>query len=233
MRRTIALALGAILLVASVPIVAAATYPSGQGGSRAAIIPDTMAPAGGSAPAGMMTVIVTVKGQANLRQIGGVDRAARQVAIIAALRAYASAVQSPLVAYLTQQAAMGQVARLTPFWSFNGLSVTATPAVIAAIAARVDVASVTADEIPIVPAGAQSTLRPASAALASSAPTEPNIALVNAPALWALGYTGQGVVVATLDSGVDVTHPDLAARWRGAQIPGSTRTASTPPHRPT
>ena len=50
---------------------------------------------------------------------------------------------------------------------------------------------------------------------ASSAPTELNIELVNAPAMWSLGFTGQGVVVANLDSGVDVTHPDLAARWRG------------------
>nr|MDJ0785134.1 S8 family serine peptidase [Desulfosarcinaceae bacterium] len=36
-----------------------------------------------------------------------------------------------------------------------------------------------------------------------------------APALWAMGYTGEGVVVASMDSGVDVTHPDLTASWRG------------------
>jgi subtilisin family serine protease len=44
---------------------------------------------------------------------------------------------------------------------------------------------------------------------------EPNIALVNAPALWTQGYTEQGAVVASLDTGVDVNHPDLSARWRG------------------
>jgi len=44
---------------------------------------------------------------------------------------------------------------------------------------------------------------------------EPNVALVNAPALWGMGYTGQGVVVASLDTGVDVSHPDLAASYRG------------------
>lgn len=33
--------------------------------------------------------------------------------------------------------------------------------------------------------------------------------LVNAPEVWAKGYTGQGTVVAVIDSGVDYAHPDL------------------------
>ena len=42
-----------------------------------------------------------------------------------------------------------------------------------------------------------------------------NIAAVHAPELWALGYTGQGVVVATMDTGADRLHPDLQHSWRG------------------
>jgi subtilisin family serine protease len=38
---------------------------------------------------------------------------------------------------------------------------------------------------------------------------------VNAPLLWTLGITGTGVVVGSLDTGVDGTHPELAATWRG------------------
>ena len=48
-----------------------------------------------------------------------------------------------------------------------------------------------------------------------TAPAEPNIAHVGAPALWDLGIDGTGVVVATLDSGVDLGNPDLAERYRG------------------
>jgi serine protease AprX len=42
-----------------------------------------------------------------------------------------------------------------------------------------------------------------------------NLEVVGAPQLWQLGWTGQGVVVAILDSGVDPFHPDLAPAWRG------------------
>ncbi|MCU1659388.1 MAG: hypothetical protein JWO57_4044, partial [Pseudonocardiales bacterium] len=44
---------------------------------------------------------------------------------------------------------------------------------------------------------------------------EPNIARINAPAMWNRGFRGQGVVVANMDTGVDATQPDLAAKWRG------------------
>lgn len=47
--------------------------------------------------------------------------------------------------------------------------------------------------------------------------------MVNAPAVWNRGYTGNGVVVAVIDSGVDYTHPDLDGNiWVNTdEIPGN------------
>ena len=42
-----------------------------------------------------------------------------------------------------------------------------------------------------------------------------NIDKIRAPEVWARGYTGVGGVVGSFDTGVNVTHPDLAPRYRG------------------
>jgi subtilisin family serine protease len=44
---------------------------------------------------------------------------------------------------------------------------------------------------------------------------EPNVTKVRAPQVWALGYRGQGAVVAGADTGVEWTHPALKSHYRG------------------
>lgn len=50
-----------------------------------------------------------------------------------------------------------------------------------------------------------------------------NINSVNAPEAWAAGYTGQGITVAVVDTGVDLDHPDLVNNIyvNPGEIPGN------------
>lgn len=160
----------------------------------------------------MVTAIVTMKDQADLTAISSTDARVRQEQTIRVLQSQAAASQSSLqnTVLATASQADGSVsaatsrsvASVTPFWIFNGFSITATPDVIVALAARPDVASVTSDIVAVMPA-------------AINAAPEVNVSNLNAPALWALGRYGQDVVVATMDTGVDMANPDLAANWRG------------------
>ncbi|MCA9987397.1 MAG: S8 family serine peptidase, partial [Anaerolineales bacterium] len=162
------------------------------------------------APGQMVTVIVTLKDQADLRQIASPGSTRSQEGLVRALQAQAQASQRQIIAFLSQHTAQedGKVGTVIPFWVFNGLSVTATAEVINELAARSDVRSITSDKIELAPLSG-----PESAP--ADAQAEGNLTQINAPAVWNLGYTGQGVVVASMDSGVDVNHPDLSGRWRG------------------
>jgi subtilisin family serine protease len=159
--------------------------------------------AGTSTPA-MSSVIVTLREQADVRATAHGKRPARLRATIEALQATADRTQGGLIALLKARQHQGRVADFLPMWVFNGLAVTATPGVIDELARRPEVQSISPD-------GAMHAPAPS---VASSTP-EANITLVNAPALWDLGLRGQGVVVASMDTGVDVNHVDLSPRWRG------------------
>ena len=49
--------------------------------------------------------------------------------------------------------------------------------------------------------------------------TEPGLRAINAPALWAMGYTGYGQLTMTSDTGVDPNHPALAYHYYGHYVP--------------
>lgn len=170
-------------------------------------------------PAGeMTTVIVTLKAQANVSAINGQDRGQRNEHVINALQNMADATQKRIIALLQARSGEGKVDQFTSYWVFNGLAVTATADVVAELAALPEVDTITPN----------STLQEPAPQTASG-PPEPNLLLIKAPALWNLGLQGQGIVVANMDTGVDVTHPDLSAQWRGGTTVGSILMASTQP----
>lgn len=152
----------------------------------------------------MIPVIVTLKAQANFSSVIANNRSARLRIVIYALQNMASATQGRIIELLESSLAQGTVSQYESYWIFNGLAVTATQQVIDEMAALPEVALITLDETIAAPSGHEAL-----------GPPEANLDLVNAPELWHLGFQGQGIVVANMDTGVSLYHPELASRWRG------------------
>jgi PKD repeat protein len=97
------------------------------------------------------------------------------------------------------------------FYIVNAIRVTGDAALAHRLVARPEVARIVAD-----PAfnGLDDPPDSPSAPPAVNA-VEWNIVRVHAPEVWALGYTGQGIVVGSVDTGVDYTHPALVNQYRG------------------
>lgn len=201
MRRVPGLALIAALLALAIALPGApAQTPSGN----VTISPALQEELEQLSPGDMVGVIVTLRAQVDLDALPAADRATRLRTLVGALKGMSAATQGPITGFLASRRSHGEVESFTPLWIFNGLTVTATADVVRELAARDDVLRITADKTVAKPPHKPASVVP-----------EPNIALVGAPELWNLGFRGEGVVVANMDTGVDLGHPDLMSRWRG------------------
>jgi subtilisin family serine protease len=145
------------------------------------------------------------------RKTSFMDKAQRRDFVINEHKAFCQASQAEVTRFLGSL--KGEVEDLHPFWSFNGLACKATDEVIQLLERRNDVALVYKDE-----------LRRMLPDNEKAYPTETkdlawHVEKVNAPAVWnynGTGYTGNGVVVAVLDTGVNYNHIDMAGcLWDG------------------
>ena len=153
----------------------------------------------------LVPVIVTFNIQADLTSIDLTDPSGRQKRVIDALQSVSALTKSSMRSFLEDRQRQGLISKLEYFWVFNGLALTATQGVIEEMAARPEVLKITPNEL--IPGPSPLT--------ATDAPAETNIALINAPTLWDMGFRGEGIVVANMDTGVSWEHPDLSAQWRG------------------
>jgi serine protease AprX len=155
---------------------------------------------------GEVTVLVVLRGGADLPALPeGMDRVARGERVYDALRQAAGQAQAALRAELD---ASGIAYR--PFYIVNAIQVRADEALLRTLAARPDVERIVANApVPGIPQGEVPV--PAMEPLG----IEPNLTRIHADDVWALGYTGEGVVVAGQDTGYDWDHPALIGQYRG------------------
>ncbi len=169
---------------------------------RAGVItPDLEEVLGTLGPGDEVAVIVTLADQLDLKAFKNKDRKQRRTDLIKGLKAKADATQKHLKVFLKAQ----KTRRVVSFWVFNGLAVTAPVKVVRELAGQPGIQRIGLDDTL-----AQPEPQPAAAGL-----PEWNLDTIKAPELWALGFRGAGVVVAAMDTGVDVNHLDLKDKWRG------------------
>lgn len=164
---------------------------------------------------GSSDALITFSEQADL---SGADNLATKLEkgqyVYNALRAVAERTQAPIRKMLQDRGIPYQ-----SFYVVNMIKVNASRDVLYEIAGHDEVETIEADPrfkagIP-APDAFQMTNTATSQQLPTPSGVEWNVAKVNAPQVWALGFNGRGIVVAGADTGVKWDHPSLKSHYRG------------------
>jgi serine protease AprX len=159
-----------------------------------------------TASQGQTEFLVFLSSQADLSRADSLStKLEKGTYVYQTLSAFAARTQAPIIAELVR---LGVEYR--PYWIANMIWVRSGLSTVQLLAQRTDVAHLYANpqvkmDVPAVQA--------------SSAPSpqgvEWNITKVKAPDVWAMGFTGQGVVIGGQDTGYQWDHPALINQYRG------------------
>ena len=198
-----------VLAVGAMPSETRATDASVKVSGR--VLRDT---AGG----GTASIVVYLRDQADLRRAYAMsDQNARGWYVYRTLKAHAARTQAPLRAWLRKQHAPYRA-----FWAANMIVSRGNRTLVNKLAARRDVRLIESGRSskglqvePLPLRTALDALEARPAAQARTAGIEWGVNDVHAPSLWSLGFTGQGMVVASADTGVRWTHSAIKSHYRG------------------
>jgi len=139
----------------------------------------------------------------------------RAVAVITALVEHARRTQGYLLGFLESRIST-DVVRYHAYWISNVIFVEAKPEFLYELALQPDIGMLDQNEH-------FDRVRPVAGQPAPKMPghAEPGLRAINAHKMWQLGFTGEGVVLGSLDTGVDGFHPALSWNWHGNSVPAS------------
>lgn len=146
----------------------------------------------------------------------GATAAERASKVVFALRETAARTQPPFIDWLRQQSGV-QPQTIRGYWINNAVFATLKKELVEAISLRNDVLWIGLNG-PLAQTEVEVSPPPVGWSPGSR---EKGLEVINAPALWQMGYTGYGRVVFTNDTGVDPTHPAIAGKFLGLYRSGS------------
>lgn len=142
----------------------------------------------------------------------------RRQTVVAELKQFAQESQNDIMSFLSTQSA-SDYKLVRQFWLANVITCYASENLIAQLAQRTDLDRIDIDE--------ERQLIDEVPEVVNEEPTGKevneityNVLKVNADDVWALGYTGEGIIVSVIDAGINYNHVDLADHmWTTADYP--------------
>jgi subtilisin family serine protease len=142
--------------------------------------------------------------------VDGMPKVERRVEVARILSEFSAQKQAGVLQYLATVGA----GNVKSFWVINAVYCEATPEVIRQLSERPEVSYVNYDLV------YQPNLLEPEQETDGTEEIAWGVDKINAPAVWALGYTGAGIVCGHIDTGVDYNHADLADHmWTDANYP--------------
>ncbi len=132
----------------------------------------------------------------------------RRRALVAALRARADADQASTRAWLDARSIAHR-----DYWIANVIQARIPQSELGELAARKDIARI--EPNPVIQQSLPAQIGAKSLAIDPAAGIAWGVATIEAPLVWAAGFTGQGVVIAGEDTGYQWDHPWLISHYRG------------------
>ncbi|GGH87129.1 bacillopeptidase F [Pullulanibacillus pueri] len=149
-------------------------------------------------------------------------------AVVTALQTTASETQATVIKYLEKEKKAGQVKSFHPYYIVNGIAVTGTKDVMDKLSTFPEIEKILPNRTRQLMAGTQTDLRSQSthstsktketASKAKAAADEDiawGVERIGAPGVWNMGFDGSGVVIGSIDTGVQWDHPALKEKYRG------------------
>ena len=168
----------------------------------------------------MIPINIIFKSQADIKKLQTraaqtLDKKVRRDILVDELKLFSEEKQQEVLSILKAETRSYKVSNIKTHWLSNAISCDADRNVIYLLAEHPDIAIIGYDEMmKMVPDVSQQSTVNRQQSRTEDIDMTDNILMVNADKVWEMGYTGKGVLIAVIDSGVNYNHADIKDQKR-------------------